>query len=254
MPAASAPSASNHLPSGLTPASCEQDRQRHAGPVRARHEAVQRTGALLRGLGGVHAAAVARALEELNARHERIARQRVEAEHERPLDEPVDQHAVLLGVDVRDAVVVTLEVQRVRRDDAFEMLERRARAAGAGRRRRAVREPLHLRFEVRALAVAAGRRAGRLHRGGHFERRRGRVARRQQRHAGAEHRGALRQEQAAMQQAVAGHGFEWRPLASLLHFTFLPGIDGAGPMPLISTMASTSLAPSKCTAPAGWIM
>ena len=149
----------------------EQDRERHAGPVAARDEAVNAAGRLLRRFGVVVAGAVARALEELDARHERIARERVHAEDQRPLDETVDQHLMLIGIDIGYAVVMALEVQRARRDDAFE--------ASSG-----VREPpvpvvpgcradgsLHAGLVRRALAVRAQRHARRLHPRRHLRRR-----------------------------------------------------------------------------------
>ena len=73
--------------------------------------------------------------------------------------------------------------------------------------------------------------------------------------------GSALQEQPPMQQAVAGDWLE--RVGSLASSSKSPccvvvqraaGIDGAGPMPLISTIASTSLAPSKCTSPAGCSM
>ena len=115
--------------------------------------------------------AVARALEELNARHHRITRERVHAEDQRPIDETVDQHLMLLGIDIGHAVMVALEMQRARRDDAFERLERRARAAGARRARCRTDGSLHAGFVRRALAVGAQRHAGRLHPRGHVRRR-----------------------------------------------------------------------------------
>ncbi len=42
----------------------------------------------------------------------RIARERVHAEDQRPLDETVDQHLMLVGIDIGHAVVMALEVQR----------------------------------------------------------------------------------------------------------------------------------------------
>ena len=69
-------------------------------------------GRLLRRFGVVVGGAVARAFEELNARHHRIARKRVHAEDQRPLDETVDQHLMLIRIDIGYAVMVALECRR----------------------------------------------------------------------------------------------------------------------------------------------
>ena len=72
------------------------------------------------------AAAVAGALEEVNARDGRQALQFVDAEDERAIDEAVNRQRVDRRIDLGDAGVMTLEVQRRGRDDAVGVVQRRA--------------------------------------------------------------------------------------------------------------------------------
>ena len=72
----------------------------------------------------VRRAAVARAFDEVRARHRRKALQIGERELERPVDESVDEQRVLRGIDRRDAGVDAREVQIRRRDRPDERLQR----------------------------------------------------------------------------------------------------------------------------------
>ena len=166
---------------------------------------MQRAAGHLRRLGREVAAAVARALEELDARHERIAQQRVDGEQQRPLHEAVDQQPVLRGIDVGHAVVMALEVQAVRRDDALEALERRARGAGAGRARRGADRALHVRLVFRAAAVGAHAGAGSLRPGRDLRRPAAAGPARISVRPPPRSAAPPREKQTPVQQAVAGH-------------------------------------------------
>src|SRR6266849_1991527 len=96
------------------------------------------------GLGTQGAEAVARALDEINARDHRVARERFEREPERALHQPVDIQAMELRIDVGRAAVAADEVNRSRRDDAVERLDRGKRCAGTGR---------HLSVRLRDMAA-----------------------------------------------------------------------------------------------------
>ena len=65
---------------------------------------------------------IAGAFDEGDARFHRIARQRLEREHQRPLHQAVDHQAVLVGIDVGRAGMAALEMQPARRDHAVEQL------------------------------------------------------------------------------------------------------------------------------------
>ena len=76
-------------------------------------------------------AAVARALEEVQAGDHGIASQAVHVEAQRPLHEAVQDQLVRGRIDVRDAAVVALEVQAGWGQGAFQLLQRRARSTAA---------------------------------------------------------------------------------------------------------------------------
>ena len=105
----------------------EQRRHRHAGPFRAGHQSVQRLQRRLDRLRREHRRAVAAAFDEMLARHHRVTHQRIDGEFQRLLDHAVDHQHVLVRVDVGNAGMVDGEMQRVRRDGAVELLQRRAR-------------------------------------------------------------------------------------------------------------------------------
>ena len=101
----------------------QQHRQRHPGPLAARHSAVRAGDG-----GGPRVRPVADAFEEMDARDERQPLQLGHREHERPFHHPLDQQRVLGRVDVGNAVVVLRgEVQRRRGDGPRRLAERRAR-------------------------------------------------------------------------------------------------------------------------------
>ena len=58
--------------------------------------------------------------------------QRLDREHQRPFHQAVDDEAMAIGIDGRDAGMAALEVQAGGRDDAVEQMQRRARRADAG--------------------------------------------------------------------------------------------------------------------------
>lgn len=173
-------------------------------------------GGELRGLWGIETAAVAGALEEADVRDERVARERVEIEQQRPVDEAVDQEAMAVRRDVGHAAVMALVVQGARRDDALEMLERRARGTGARRARHGADRAHNVGLVLRAGAVGAHAAPGRLHPLGQIRRHGGRG----RPHSHEREPGGAGQEQAPMQQAVAGDGLEIGPLVT--RHGFLP--------------------------------
>ena len=89
----------------------EQGRELHAGPFRAADQAVDGGHAERLRLRRVERGAVAAAFDEGDARLHRVARQRLEREHERPLHQAMDDQPVLIGIDVGNAGVAALEVQ-----------------------------------------------------------------------------------------------------------------------------------------------
>ena len=111
----------------------EQHAQGDAGPFAAGDVAVHSARRHLCGLGTQGAQAVARALDEIGAREHRVARERFDREPERALHQPVDIQAMKLRIDVGRAAVAADEVNRSRRDDAVERLDRGKRCARTGR-------------------------------------------------------------------------------------------------------------------------
>ena len=127
MPAASAPSAKIHLRLRIDARFLEQDERAARPSIRRRrpgHESPERR---LRRLLLVEQLAVAAAFDEGNARHHRIARQGLEREDQRALNQAVDQQPMRVRIDVGNAAVMALEMQAVRRDHAVEQVMRRAR-------------------------------------------------------------------------------------------------------------------------------
>ena len=156
----------NPRPFGLDAALAQQRRQRHAGPFAAAGQAVR---ALHRGLAGAFplARAVARAFEEVDARHGRETLQLVHREDERAIDEPVNRQRMRRRIQIGDAGMMAFEVQRRGRDDAVRVVQRRP----AGRLLRRWGDDLPKEsfglFEMRTGAVPADGRAerARLRRG-----------------------------------------------------------------------------------------
>ena len=110
---------------------------------------------------GIKRRAVAAAFHESDARHHRVAMQRVERVFHRLLDQAMDDEAVLVRVDVGFAAAGNDEVQAVRRDRAVEELMRRARGAAARLEIGIAQRAHHLLLEFRRLAVRRDRHAGR---------------------------------------------------------------------------------------------
>ena len=135
MAAESAPSAISQRADGSTPASSSSVES--CTPVHSEQLSKPWIAGTLSGCGcgAFSALAVAGAFDEGDARLHRIARQRLEREHQRPLHQAVDHQPMLVGIDVRNAGMAALEMQPGRRDHAFEQMQRRARGADALRRR-----------------------------------------------------------------------------------------------------------------------
>ena len=163
---ASAPSASTHVAARLDAAFTQQRGHRHAGPLAAAREPVD---ALHVGFGRAaapFAAAVAGALEEVDARDRRQALQLVDAEHERAIDEAVNRQRVRRRIDLGHARVMPLEMQRRGRDDAVGVVQRRA-ARGFFERHLGVLVEVARRFlEPRSRSVRADGGAQRARLGG----------------------------------------------------------------------------------------
>ncbi len=189
----------------------EQGGELDAGPFGAGDEAVQHLRARLHRLVGKHRRAVAAAFEEGDACRHRIARERIEREDERLLDEPVDDETVLVGIDVgRAAMVADGEVQAVGRDRAGEQMMGRARMRGADLVLRIAQRAHHVLLEARRHLVGrqglAGLQRPRLVlerlRGGAGERAGGARAQ------GAGKKNAASQQGAAVDQAISGDRLE----------------------------------------------
>ena len=113
--------------------------------------------------------AVAGTLDEVDARDQRITRQRRKIERQRPPHEAMNHQPMLRRRNVRHAAVIALEVKRVRRNHSLEKLQRRARGSAAGRPRHRPDESLNARLVRRSLAVqAAAVRTGAVIQAGTF--------------------------------------------------------------------------------------
>ena len=85
----------------------------------------------LDGLLGIKRCAVAATFHEGNARHHRIAMERIKRVGHGLLHQPMDHETMLLRIDLRFAAACNHEMQAVRRDRAVEEMVRRARGAAA---------------------------------------------------------------------------------------------------------------------------
>src|SRR4029453_3164159 len=92
---------------------------------------MQRLHTRLDRLLGKEGRACAATFDERHARHHRIARQRIEWEHQGPPYETVNHQAVLVRMDVGGPGVRDHEVQAIGRDRSVEQMVRRARMLGA---------------------------------------------------------------------------------------------------------------------------
>src|SRR5262249_4695308 len=70
---------------------------------------------------------------EVDAIDARIALQLLQSEDQRPLHEPMDHQAMIGGIDLGNAAMMPLEAEPVRRDDAFELVQRREADGGLPR-------------------------------------------------------------------------------------------------------------------------
>ena len=136
--------------------------QRHAGPFRAAHQTDEVGGGLAIGLGVDR---VAGALDEVDSRLRGKAADVLHREHQRTIDHAVQHQPVLGRIDGRHAAVVAFVEQAVRRDDAVELLQRRAARSGdiLRERLRDVLDDALFVYRWRAVGLAPHRVAGRFH-------------------------------------------------------------------------------------------
>ena len=172
----------------------------------------------------VERAAIAGAFQKRDPRCPRITRQVLEREHQRLPHQPVDDEAMLLGIDVRHARMAALVVQPARRDGAVEELVRRARAADARRRRIVGRRPgpRHLALVMRGLPIG-GEVSARLLRPARHRERLGQGAGRAHTNAGRARDQRALEENAAVENAVAGRRLGRRASLRLLAMDALLG-------------------------------
>ena len=148
---ASDPSATIQLAAALHAALLEQDRQQHAGPFAAAGSSVHQLHRIA--VRTTKRTAVGVAFEEIDLRDRREAPQFIHREGERPIHHAVHQQAMLLRIDIRNAVdVIHQEVQARWRDDPVEILQRRRQRRIGDRRCRAERFA-HRVVESRGLPV-----------------------------------------------------------------------------------------------------
>src|SRR5215471_1748642 len=196
----------------------QEHREHDTGPFGARQQAVDRLDVRGCRLFSEQRAAVAGAFHECDARLHRIAAEIVEGEHQRALHQAVDDQAMRIRTDVRNAAVAALVVQAARSDHAVEQMMRGARGAGAAGARRRSPGAGDLFLVFRRLTVTVERRARNFHPGFHHKRRRTGLID----HGARTHRGsATGKKHTAMQKPVAGHMFDFAPRRSL-HAQFLP--------------------------------
>ena len=140
---------------GLHAALLEQDRQQHPGPFAAAGSAVHQLHRIA--VRTTKRAAVRVAFEEIDFRDRGEAPQFIHRETEGPIDHAVHQQAMLLRIDIRNAVdVVHQEVQARWRDDPIEILKR-CRQRAIGDRSAGTGGPPHRVVELRGLSVGQGR-------------------------------------------------------------------------------------------------
>ena len=147
-----------HVAAGLDvgTAQLEQRRELDAGELGARQHAVRVLHAGHRRVGPLHRR-IGAALDEVDARDLRQPHQVVHGEDARRAHQAVHHQPVLRGIDVPPALVMALEVQPARRDDAEERLQRAERHRGL----RYLRQPralpaLDVVLPLRGRAVAGG--------------------------------------------------------------------------------------------------
>src|SRR4051794_9713594 len=108
---------------------------------------------------------VAGAFDEVNARLRGESPDVLHGEDQRLVDEPMQNQSMLRRVNIRDAAVMALIEQTVWRDDAVEILQRRA-ARGRNVLRRVFRhmaDDVLFVFGRCPVGLTAGRITGRLH-------------------------------------------------------------------------------------------
>jgi len=139
----------------------EQRGEPHAGPLGARHQAVDRLHVGLNRVFVVERRAVAAAFDEIDARHLRIARQRIKIENQRLLHQAMDRQAVLGRVDIGEAGPGDHEMQAGRRNGSVQEMMRRARLAGPRLTVRIGQGADHLAFVLRRNPIGRNCGAGR---------------------------------------------------------------------------------------------
>jgi hypothetical protein len=98
-------------------------------------------------------------LEEVDPVDAREALEIGEREDQRLVDQPVDDQPVVLRIDLRDAAMMALEAEPVRRDDAVELVQRREahrRLARRGEPRHVAADDVLLVFRRLAVGPHAG--------------------------------------------------------------------------------------------------
>ena len=186
----------------------QERRKRHAGPFGVGDEAVQRLRGDLQRFAGEHRRRIAAALEERHARHQRIARQRIDGEHQGLFHQTVDDQLVLRRVDIRQAGMRDGEEQSVRRHRALQQMMRRASM-------RVAKLVVGIAERAHDVLLKSRRHLIGRHDGAHFqaprvvlERLGGRAGERDAgRHRAGDH-GAASQQGPAIEQTVAGNLFD----------------------------------------------
>ena len=108
---------------------------------------------------------------KMDARDRRQAADLVDGEDERAIDEAVDRQRVRRRIDLGDAGMMALEVERRRRDDPVGVVQRRPARGFLERHLRILVEVARGLLEFRARSVRADRRAQRARLGGRRRRR-----------------------------------------------------------------------------------
>ena len=138
----------------------EQDLQRHAGEFAAAEHAMRVLAGRHGHIAPLHAG-VGATFDEVEATHRGQAHQLVHREDHRPTQDlgvgSIDHQAVLGRVDVPPALVMPLEMQAARRDDAEQRLQRckRYRRLG-GLGQPGAEATLHIRLVLGGLAITVG--------------------------------------------------------------------------------------------------
>ena len=133
----------------------KQNLQRHAGILHAMHHAVSVLAAIELGAAPFHAG-IGGTFEKIDLVDARQPHELVEREDQRLFDEAVQHQPIVGRIDLRNAAVMPLEAQSIRRDDSVELMQWREADRRFGRRG----EPRHgtaddVLFVLGWIAVAA---------------------------------------------------------------------------------------------------